>query len=49
MALTKFKPHSPFSWAHAIEKAELKRAWREKRCKELKSVPPRIMKVRRQS
>jgi len=49
MVSTKFKPHSPFSWKHAIEKAEIKIQYRTKRCNEMKTVPPKPKKVRRQS
>ncbi len=49
MVLTKFKPHSPFSWREAIAKADLKREWRIKRCKDLKTVPPKPKPQRRQS
>ncbi len=49
MVLTKFKPHSPFSWEHKIQLAKLKRQYREKRCKECHGVPPKILKERRQS
>ncbi len=47
MVSTKLKPHSPFSWKHAIAKAEIKFQYRTKRCTEMKTALPKPKKEKR--
>ncbi len=49
MVSTKFKPHSTYSVKMDMERAKIKRQYREARCKALKSTPPKVIKERRQS